>query len=66
MKKLYIFLIFTLFGFSLNAQNQTEFSLENPSLTLENDDLSLLQNDVQDELPWANRQFRVMAGGFFL
>ena len=37
MKKLYIFLIFTLFGFSLNAQNQTEFSLENPSLTLEND-----------------------------
>ena len=51
MKKLYSFLIFTLFGFSLNAQNQIESSNENSSLTLENNDLSLLQNDVQDELP---------------
>jgi hypothetical protein len=64
MKRLIYFSIVSLFWFSSNAQTVAEIPLENPQPTLQNDDLERSDYDPGD-LPWANRRFRIMAGGFF-
>lgn len=64
MKKLIYFSMLSLFCFSANAQESAETSTENTLSVLQKDDIFPQDYDA-DELPWTNRRFRVMLGGFF-
>lgn len=65
MKKLFCFLIVSLFWFSTQAQTIAEVPLENTLTTLQNNSDSPSQDYDAGDLPWHGRRFKATAGIFF-
>ncbi|WET01828.1 hypothetical protein [Flavobacterium sp. YJ01] len=64
MKKLFIFLVMTLFWIPVNAQTFAEnTSIE--SLTTVKSESENFQDNYADDLPWHARRFKMTAGAFF-
>lgn len=64
MKKLFVFLVMTLFWIPLNAQTVAENN-SSESLTTFKTESEDFQDSYADDLPWHARRFKVTAGAFF-
>ena len=65
MKKLFSFLVISLFWFSAQAQTTAEIPVEINSSTIQNNDSENFQDYDANELPWHARRFKLTAGAFF-
>ncbi|WP_394777157.1 hypothetical protein [Flavobacterium sp.] len=65
MKKLFYFLIVSLFCITIQAQTTAEIPVQNTLPTLENDSDLSPQNYDAGDLPWHGRRFKFTAGVFF-
>lgn len=64
MKKLFIFLVLTLFWIPVNAQIAAD-NILSESLSNAKTESDAFQDGYAEDLPWHARRFKVTAGGFF-